>query len=717
MSMNPPCRRALCLTLLLCWVQLSGLIVPADGLSAEGQAAADSTAKTRIVFEGNEGLGEVALRKAAETELAGFAQHGGREADIDDAAYQMEAAYRKAGFPFAVVDYRIEKGPEGTVAIFEVQEGEQVYLSDLRLEGNTVFEEQDLETLFEDSRNRILAGDEKIYVEAEILDGASRIQDLYRSRGYLDAKVHKPEVLFTDRNSRAVITIRIEENQQSVIQDILYAGDTVESAAGELEKIRQELIGQPFFPRQRFTLEKQILELFGNLGYADATAKIEPVAGDPPTDVTLSAEISSGVKVTIRSVEISGNNRTRERFIRSRLQFKPGDTFSIDKKHESFRQLYRTGLFTSVDIGLEGEPDEKERTLVVTVSEAPAKEVYVEPGWGSYERLRVKFGFRELNLMGTGRILDASTKLSVKAQGVGISLIDPWFFNSDITAELPVSYERREEPSFTREDVSASFLLTKELSDHVTVTGGYTFQRTSLTDVDPSQSISDQDEDYDLGTIRAQIGFDTRNDIFFPTKGQKSFLSAEYAADLLGGNVEFGRLTGGLRYFVQLRQTTVLAMRYSTGLIIPGPNQIGVPIGERFFKGGENTVRSFEEGQLGPKDDSNDPVGGYAYNVISIELRQQLINRLTGSLFLDLGNIAPNRSREELGKPPYGSRSDLWEDTLDDFFSDFRPAVGAGVQYLLPFGPARLDFAFNPDRDTERDEDLFVWHFSIGMAF
>jgi outer membrane protein insertion porin family len=251
----------------------------------------------------------------------------------------------------------------------------------------------------------------------------------------------------------------------------------------------------------------------------------------------------------------------------------------------------------------------------------------------------------------------------------------------------------------------------------VTVTGGYTFQRTSLTDVDPSKSIPDDDEDYDLGAIQAQIGFDTRNDIFFPTKGQKSFLSVEYAADLLGGNVEFGRLTGGLRYFVQLRQTTVLAMRYSAGLIIPGPNQIGVPIGERFFKGGENTVRSFEEAQLGPKDDSNDPVGGYAYNVISIELRQQLINRLTASLFLDLGNIAPNRSREELGKPPYNSRSDIWEDTLDDFFSDFRPAVGAGVQYLLPFGPARLDFAFNPDRDTERDEDLFAWHFSIGMAF
>jgi hypothetical protein len=98
MSMKPPCRGALYHTILLCWVLLSGLIAPADGVSAERPAAADSTGPTRIVFEGNEGLDEAALRKAADTELAGFEQHGGREADIDDAAYQIEAACR-CGLP------------------------------------------------------------------------------------------------------------------------------------------------------------------------------------------------------------------------------------------------------------------------------------------------------------------------------------------------------------------------------------------------------------------------------------------------------------------------------------------------------------------------------------------------------------------------------------------------------------------------------------------
>jgi outer membrane translocation and assembly module TamA len=56
-------------------------------------------------------------------------------------------------------------------------------------------------------------------------------------------------------------------------------------------------------------------------------------------------------------------------------------------------------------------------------------------------------------------------------------------------------------------------------------------------------------------------------------------------------------------------------------------------------------------------------------------------------------------------------------DTFSQYFKDFRPAVGFGLQYQLPVGPARVDFAFNPDRDSGRDEDFFVFHFSVGMAF
>jgi outer membrane protein assembly factor BamA len=169
--------------------------------------------------------------------------------------------------------------------------------------------------------------------------------------------------------------------------------------------------------------------------------------------------------------------------------------------------------------------------------------------------------------------------------------------------------------------------------------------------------------------------------------------------------------------FFPLTQSTILGLRYTTGLIIPTRDQVTVPLAERFFKGGENTVRSFKESELGPKDSSGDPVGGNGFNVFNIELRQRIIGNFTGSVFFDYGNVSPNRSRQEEGKPPYERRSDVISDTINDFYTDFRPAVGFGFQYLLPVGPARIDFAFNPDRDRKRDEDSFVFHFSVGMAF
>jgi outer membrane protein assembly factor BamA len=329
----------------------------------------------------------------------------------------------------------------------------------------------------------------------------------------------------------------------------------------------------------------------------------------------------------------------------------------------------------------------------------------------------LKAGFREKNLFGTGRIFGLEATASLKAQSLVMTLSDPWFLNTDIKADLPLYYGRREEPSFTRKDMGGSLLFTKTLTDHVKATGGYSFRMTDISDIDPNSEGVDAPTDYDYASLKAQATYDSRDDVLFPSRGYRGFLSAEYADSFLGSEITLSRLTGGLRYFVPLTKSTILAMRYRTGLIVPGNEDFIVPIAERFFNGGENTVRSFKQSELGPQDKDGNPVGGLAYNVINIELRQRLIGNLTGSVFFDFGNVSPNRSREESGKPPYDSKSDIMSDTFKQYFKDFRAGVGFGLQYQLPVGPARVDLAFNPDRDSDRDEDSVVIHFSVGMAF
>ncbi len=705
-------RRPVLLILMTAATWIFGPIAPA---AAEVKSEAPKAKPYEIVFQGNTAISGPALSRDAARELEAFDKEGQRPADIDDAAYQMQLAYREAGYAFAQIDYRIEKKPGLTTVTFLISEGPRVIVRDITLSGNKAFDDDTLKAYFEKDRSGLLHQGELVFIRSNVEAAADDIRQRYITRGYLDALVEGPELQFSADRSRVDISVTIAEGVQYKVDQIDLDGDVPAEVQNELDTIRRELIGQPYFNRKKLLLQTAILEVYGNHGYPDAVVEVKRQSGQEPGQVVLDVFIDSGPQITIAAIEIRGNQRTRPGFIQNRIRLKPGDRYDLALQKESFRDLYRTGIFSKVDFALEKTGDPTKRLLVVTVEETYAKELFFEPGWGSYEKLRLRVGFQEKNLFGTGRIFKTQAGASLKARTLTTSLSDPFFFNTDIKADLTAFYNHREEPSFTREDLGLTFSLNKQLTDHILSSAAYTIRTTDVTDVDQSEEQSEGN--YNYASIKGQATYDTRNDIFFPTTGQRIFAAAEQADEFLGSGINLTRLTTGVRIFFHLARSTVLGVRYTAGLLLPGRDDVTLPVSERFFNGGENTVRSFKESDLGPKDSSNNPVGGYGRNVFNLELRQRLIGNLIGTVFIDYGNIAPNRSREEQGKSPYDSRSDVISDTLDDFFKGFRPGVGFGLQYLLPVGPARVDFAFNPDRDSQRDEDFFVFHFSVGTAF
>jgi outer membrane protein assembly complex protein YaeT len=690
----------------------AGLAAPA---ASEVETATTSANPYEIVFQGNTAISGTVLSEDAARELEAFEKEGQRPADIDDAAYQMQLAYRKDGYAFAQIDYRIEKKQEITTVTFLISEGPRVVVRDINLSGNTALDDETLKAYFEKHRSGLLQQGELLFVRSTVETAVSEIRQRYLTEGYLDAVVDAPVLQFTDDRSRVSITLNIAEGVQYTVHRIDFRGDALVEMQSELDKIRRDLIGQPYYNRRKILLRSAIVEVYGNQGYPDAEVEIDRRSAADPGQVVLDASINSGPQVTIAAVEIRGNRRTRAGFIRNRIRLKSGDRYNLALQQQSFRDLYRTGIFAKVDFKLEKTGDPAKRVLVVVVEETPAKELFFEPGWGSYEKLRLRVGFQEKNLFGTGRIFRTQAGASLKSRTLTGTLSDPFFFNTDIKADLNAFYSHRQEPSFTREDLGLGLAFNKRLTDHILSSAEYVIRTTDVTDVDQFEKRSEGN--YNYASIKGQATYDTRNDIFFPTTGQRIFAAVEQADEFLGSGINLTRLTGGARIFFRLAPSTVLGVRYTAGLLLPGRDDVTLPLSERFFNGGENTVRSFKEAELGPRDPSGDPVGGYGRNVFNLELRRRLIGNLIGTVFFDYGNIAPNRSREEQGKLSYDSRSDVISDTLDDFFKNFRSGVGVGLQYLLPVGPARADFAFNPDRDSQRDEDFFVFHFSVGTAF
>jgi len=329
--------------------------------------------------------------------------------------------------------------------------------------------------------------------------------------------------------------------------------------------------------------------------------------------------------------------------------------------------------------------------------ERPTLELYAEPGYGSYERARLRIGLQENDLWGTGKRLGVESIVGPLAQRVKIDLIDPWFLDTDMIGGLFVSGNHREEPSFTLDELSAGLNLTRRWNERIGTTLGYQFRKTELDDVDVITSeVAELIDDVDISSIAVTINRDTTRQLFSPTRGTRSRVRLEWASRLLGSEIDF--LSTGLfhaRYHA-LGERTVLALAARTGLIVPLESGEEIPLQLRRFNGGENTVRSFREHELGPTDSDGEPTGGETFTVLSVELRRHLAGRFSGALFVDVGNVDEDA-----------------EEYLS--FRDLRSGVGLGLRYLLPIGHVRLDAAVNPD--AEDDEDDVVVHLSIGMAF
>jgi outer membrane protein assembly complex protein YaeT len=629
----------------------------------------------------------------------------------------MRSAYLQAGFAFALVDYTYEQQDRKVVVAFKVDEGPRVFVEKIDFTGNRYVEPDILLGFFQDLPGARTRQQKMIFIESEIKNGGSKIREYFRGEGFLDVAVHKPAFVFNEDRSAVRVTIQIEEGAQYLINAVVLSGDLLPQLNRELDTIKNEFTGKTYFVRRKLMLRTSLDEAYDAIGYADADFDIQVVKLDEAGRINLEAQITSAEKVRIAEVLIAGNESTRESFIRKRVQLKAGDIYTNAKRLESFRKLYDSGLFSKITIQLSPPKQDGSRDLEVEVSEMPSREYFIEPGWGSYEKIRLGAGINEKNLFGTGRTGRIEGLVSTKSETITLSYTDPWLLQTDIAMNIPLNYEHREEPSYTSEEIGLSVLFSKNLTRNLSLTTGYQYKITQLYSLTDDTPLPKGEDDYNKGTIGVQAVWDTRDDFFYPTEGLRLVSGFDISLPAFGSDLEYGRITLGCRYFIKLPQEYIIGLRATTGLIIPIRDEVYIPISERFFNGGDNTVRSYEHSRLGPKDENNEPVGGLGYNVFSVELRKRLYKNFATALYVDAGNVSPNRSLLEQGFDGYSSKSELLDDTLNDFFSEFKFGIGLGFQYLLPVGPIRFDVAYNPDPEEIWDEDSWVYHFSLGMAF
>lgn len=684
-----------------------GTMVLALLVAAALGGAPEARAATEVRIEGNVALGARQLRKAAGDELARLKDPEHRQSAADDAAYQMKTAGRHAGYASIDVEYTITGEGADAVVVFKVSEGTRVLLGEVSFAGNEHFTTAQL-------RPHIATARSAPYVEADVRAARGKLTRRYREQGFAGVKVGEPQITLSADRSLADVRFEIAEGTRMVVSGVVFDGDALPEASPVLENLASAALGQPFFDRRGLEFGNRVTAAFTARGYPSAAVSVREEQGALPGDVVLRVSVASGPRVRISRVDVAGNDKTRTGFIRSRLPVRPGDWFNAETLQESFRELYRTGIFSRVSHTLEGEG--VERVLKVTVEEVPAREVSAGIGWGAYEQLRGSVGYRDRNVFGGGLGAGAEAGGSMKSLFVKGDVLNPQILGSEFSLGVPISWHYREEPTYTEEEVELSLRVYRLFPRRVTAGVKYGYRFADLSQLSPDVPPEARDERFTSSSLKVNVDADRRDNLFYPSRGWQAALAVEVADQRLGGSLDFLRCTAGAKLFQSLGAGFVLGVRLDTGFIVPTNGNEEIPVSERFHTGGENSVRSFEEQHLGPKGESGDPLGGLASTVASVELRRRIVDNFAATVFVDFGNVAPNRSLDDSGSAGPGM-DDQVDAMWADYLEDFRAGVGFGFQYLTPLGPARLDLAWNPDPRESESEAAFAWHFSVGMAF
>jgi len=294
---------------------------------------------------------------------------------------------------------------------------------------------------------------------------------------------------------------------------------------------------------------------------------------------------------------------------------------------------------------------------------------------------------------------------SLRGQSARIGWVDPAFLGTQFAAEVAVTPEHREEPSFEYSRVGVGFFLRRRWTVDWSTALGYEYRPTEVTD-DLQPLAPDITDDADVAELSASVVLDDRDSLFLPTRGQRARFRVAWADDGLGSQVEFLSTQLDLTQLFRVGEDGVLAASTRVGVIRPFGITDEIPLPERLFNGGESSVRSFKEDELGPSDSAGEPIGGEGSTTLNLEYRHLLTGNLAGAVFADAGNVVTD-----------------WQDALD--FRDLRYGFGVGLRYLLPVGPVRLDAGWNPNpQDAEltmeplhAEEDEWAIHLSVGFPF
>jgi outer membrane protein insertion porin family len=528
-------------------------------------------------------------------------------------------------------------------------------------------------------------------------DDLAHIERFYEAHGYYNAHITYELTLSKDK-----VTPHIKVSEGSPIRVTTIDIKVANSAPRPQELDRSFKLplkkGDVFDQDDYQAGAQDLINLYTSHAYAHTQVQRHALVEAGPLKAHIQYDVEPGSSCVFGNTKIAGVNKVAPQLIEEQLTYKSGEPFDSRKLAESRSAIAGLNLFSAVDVEQEENPSDRAVVpITISVREGPHHSLSIGPGYNTETQFNATIAWTDYNFSGGGRQLSLAGTYSNVNSTFDVKLLQPRLFSRKSSLTLEASQQQQSYQTYTGNISGFDPHVDYKPSPFLTAFAGWRLEYMKFNSVNAStiKAIGGFRRRGILSGPSAGVTFNNTEDPFNPQSGEMFSLQGNLSDHSFGADYRYWRVVAEARKYQPVGWKTVLATRLKVGLADSLGTIGDVPLSERFYSGGEGSVRGYGLRRIGPLSASNDPLGGLSVIEGSIELRRPLFWKLSGALFVDCGQV---------GTQPHDLRVDALQ-------CGYGPALGMNS----PVGPINFYLGF-PTKRPRRDTS-WQFYFSIGQYF
>ncbi|MEA2011605.1 MAG: outer membrane protein assembly factor BamA [Verrucomicrobiota bacterium] len=531
------------------------------------------------------------------------------------------------------------------------------------------------------------------------------IKDLYKGRGFLDAKITNIEKNYNKKYNKIYLTISLSEGKPYLVSSVKIEGNKQMSDEKLIKKFHLKTATAYNIEHENADI-REIAKVYDKAGYVEFRCIPKHIPNPITHELEVIYSIREGIISNVRDIIITGNRVTKDHVIRRELPIMPGDVCDMTRIKVAKSRLANMNYFETVEVtpispGVPGKKDIK-----ISLREKKTGQFMVGAGFSSTESMLGTIELSQTNFdlknwptfRGGGQRMKLQLQAGSDSSSFGVYFTEPWLKHKPLQLDVGLFSNERDYDEYTQENLGFFIGLTKRLKKFWRASVKYSLRNIDLNDFDDNVSteLKSEEDSYIASTVEFTLTRDSRNSYFRPTRGEKLTLTSALTTEILGGYSNILKVSAeGTKYF-PVNDICILKL---SGLIGSAIKLSGdsIAIFDRYFSGGLYSIRGFEDREVSPVDINEDPLGGQSILTGTAELLFPIVEKVDFVTFSDIGNVWSNEFGYDLGS--------------------LNMSVGFGMRLNLPIGPVRLDYGFPIMTDQDHLEDSGRFHFSLGYTF